>query len=41
MVNGRGDAVGVVRGKTEAVVLLEVLIGPHAAGEKAHMKSHL
>jgi len=30
MVYRRGDAMGVVGGETEAVVLLEALIGPHA-----------
>lgn len=30
VVNGCCDALGVVRGETEAVVLLEVLIGSHA-----------
>lgn len=29
VVNGRGDAMGVVRGEAEAVVLLEILIGSH------------
>jgi len=29
VVNSRGDAVGVVSGEAEAVVLLEVLIGSH------------
>lgn len=29
VVNSRGDAVGVVSRETEAVVLLEVLIGSH------------
>lgn len=32
VVNCRGDAVGVVSRETEAVVLLEVLIGSHAKG---------
>lgn len=47
VVNGRGDAVGVVSGETEAVVLLEVLIGSHTEreGEKGREdsqgKSHL
>lgn len=49
VVNGRGDAVGVVGGEAEAVVLLEILIGSHAerdregrnAGDNYNTTSHL
>lgn len=35
VVNGRGDAVGVVRGEAEAVVLLEILVGSHTERGRA------
>lgn len=43
VVNSRGDAVGVGSGETEAVVLLEVLIGSHTKREEedSHMINHL
>lgn len=33
VVNGRGDAVAVVGGEAEAVVLLEILIGSHTESD--------
>lgn len=38
MVNSRGDAMGVVSRETEAVVLLEALIGSHT--ERGRGESH-